>query len=247
VARLSFKLRRPQPTFFLPLTAAPLPVGNRSYTIIDARDARRDFPPAGRSTIVSLNGGLPFANNRIPAERISSVSQKVQDLLYPDPNQPGQGDFGLDSNFYADPGYSYDSNVYSFRVDHKISDKNILYTRVGLTIDNKDFQRGPLKNGWGAGSYDGNIPGRSVVISDTHTFSPTLVNEVKLGFNRTYSESTDVNFGVDVLSQLGIEGISNPGDDPAVGSMPQFSFGGAVPVAMQPDGLHGPEHLPDHR
>ena len=76
-----------------------------------------------------------------------------------------------------------------------------------------------------------NIPGRSVVISDTHTFSPTLVNEAKLGFNRTFSESKDYNFGVDVQSQLGIQGIDNPDNDPAIASMPQFSFGGAIPIA----------------
>ncbi len=88
-----------------------------------------------------------------------------------------------------------------------------------------------MKNGWGAGSVLSNIPGRSVVISDTHTFSPTLVNEAKLGFNRTFSDQKDFNYGVDVLSQLGIQGISNPNNDPAIGSMPQFTFNGAVPFA----------------
>src|SRR5690606_36389302 len=66
---------------------------------------------------------------------------------------------------------------------------------------------------------------------DTHSFTPGLVNEMKLGFNRTYSERSDYNFGVDVLSQLGINGIDNPSNDPAIGGMPQFSFGGAIPIA----------------
>jgi len=155
----------------------------------------------------------------------------VQNLLYPDPNQPGQGDYGMTDNLYADPGGRYDSDVYSFRVDQKISDSNMLFARVGLTINNKDTYLGGLKSGYGSGSYNGNIPGRSVVISDTHAFSPTLVNELKAGFNRTFSEATDVNFGEDILSQLGIQGISNPANDPAIGSMPQFTFGGAIPIA----------------
>ncbi len=178
-----------------------------------------------------LNNRTPFPGNTLPASRINSSSQKLQDLLYPDPNLPGQGTFGLTQNYYADPGHAYDSNVSSFRVDHKISDKNLLFTRVGLTHTNGDTVRGPLKNYWGAGSVVSNIPGRSVVISDTHAFRPTLVNELKLGFNRTYSESKDYNFGVDVLSQLGIQGINNPDNDPAIGSMPQFTFGGAVGFA----------------
>ena len=98
-----------------------------------------------------LNGGVPFPNNSI-AGRISSISRKVQDLLYPDPNQAGVGTYGLTGNYYADPGQKFDSNVYSFRVDQKISDNNLLYTRVGLTIDNKDHNLGPLKSGYGPGS-----------------------------------------------------------------------------------------------
>ena len=74
-----------------------------------------------------LNNRTPFHNNTIPASRISPVSKKVQDLLYPDPNQPGQGTFGMTHNFYGDPGGKYDSDVYSFRVDHKISDRKLLY------------------------------------------------------------------------------------------------------------------------
>jgi len=220
--------------FFASYSGARYRIGNRMYMIVPTPAMRNgDFSAlAGQIDLVDpLNGGQPLSNNRIPSNRISSVAQKVQELLYPDPNQPGTGTYGLDNNFTADPGGNYDSNVYSFRVDQKISERNILYTRVGLTIDNKDLYLGGLKRGWGTGTYDGNIPGRSVVISDTHTFGPTLVNEVKLGLNRTYSESTDANFGVDVLSQLGIQGINNPDNDPAIGSMPQFSFGGAVPVA----------------
>lgn len=220
--------------FFASYSGARYRIGNRMYMIVPTPAMRNgDFSAlAGKINLVDpLNGGQPFPGNRIPTERISAVSKKVQDLLYPDPNQPGQGAFGMDSNFYADPGGNYDSNVYSFRVDQKISEKNLLYTRVGLTIDNKDLYVGGLKNGYGSDSIVSNIPGRSLVVSDTHTFSPVLVNEVKLGFNRTFSNSYDYNYGADVLSQLGIQGLSNPGNDPALGSMPQFSFGGAVPVA----------------
>jgi hypothetical protein len=187
---------------------------------------------AGRINLVDpLNGGQPFPGNRLPRERLSQVSLNLQELLYPLPNQPGQGTFGVANNFYADPGGRYDSNVYSFRVDQRISDANLLFVRVGLTMTNGDTYLGGLNSGWGSGSVLSNIPGRSVVISDTHSFSPGFVNEVKLGFNRTFSENRDYNYGVDVMSQLGIQGISNPADDPGISSMPQFTFGGAIPIA----------------
>jgi hypothetical protein len=220
--------------FFASYSGARYRVGNRRFTIVPTPAMRGgDFSAlTGQINLVDpLAGGTPFSGNRIPASRISSVSQKLQDLLYPDPNQPGQGVFQMADNFYADPGGAYNSNVYSFRADHKITDRNLLFVRVGLTITNGDTYLGPMKSGWGQGSVLSNIPGRSIVVSDTHTFGPTLVNEAKLGFNRTYSENKDYNFGVDVLSQLGIQGIANPNNDPAIGSMPQFTFGGAIPFA----------------
>ena len=220
--------------FFASYSGARYRVGNRFNLVVPTPAMRLgNFSAlAGRINLVDpLAGGAPFPINTIPSARLSSVSNTVQDLLYPDPNQPGQGVFGMTDNFYADPGAKYNSDVYSFRVDQKISGRNLLFARVGLTMRNGDTNRGPLKSGYGSNSIVGNIPGRSVVVSDTHTFNPALVHEVKLGFNRTYGNNNDINYGVDVLSKLGIRGIENPNNDPAIGSMPGFTFGGAIPVA----------------
>lgn len=220
--------------FFASYSGARYRIGNRLIRIVPTEAMRQgDFSAlTGRINLVDpLNGGQPFAGNRIPQSRLSPVALRLQELLYPLPNQPGQGAFGVADNYYADPGGAYDSNVYSFRVDQRISDSNLLFVRVGLTMKNGDTYRGELLNGYGSGSIVSNIPGRSVVVSDTHTFSPNLVNELKLGFNRTFAVNNDFNYGVDVLSQLGIQGIENPGDDPGIRSMPQFSFGGAIPIA----------------
>lgn len=220
--------------FFASYSGARYRIGNRLYLVVPTAEMRQgDFSQfAGRVNLVDpLNGGQPFPGNRIPQNRLSPVSLRLQELLYPQPNQPGQGALGIANNFYADPGGRYDSDVYSFRVDQRLTKSNQLFVRVGLTMTNGDTYLGGLNNGYGSGSVLSNIPGRSIVVSDTHTFTPSLVNEVKLGFNRTFSQSRDVNYGVDVLSQLGINGISNPTNDPSIGSMPQFSFGGVIPVA----------------
>jgi hypothetical protein len=220
--------------FFASYSGARYRVGNRLFRIVPTQAMRQgDFSElAGRINLVDpLNGGQPFPGNRIPQNRLSPVALRLQELLYPLPNQPGQGAFGVANNYYADPGGAYNSNVYSFRVDQHISEANLLFVRVGLTMTNGDVYRGELLNGYGSGSIISNIPGRSIVVSDTHTFTPNLVNEVKLGFNRTFSRNNDYNFGVDVLSQLGIRGIENPGDDPGIRSMPGFTFGGAIPIA----------------
>ena len=183
----------------------------------------------GQVRITDPLTGQQFSNNQIPASRISPVSKSIQDLLYPSPNQPGTGAFGAVDNYYADPGGRFDSDVYSFRVDHKLSDSNTIFVRVGYTQNNKDYYPGPLLGGYGQNNYTGNIPGRTVALSDTHVFGPGLVNEVKVGFSRTFSYTYDTNYGQDVMSQLGINGISNPDNDPAIGGMPSFRFTGGIP------------------
>ena len=218
---------------FASYSGARYRVGNRQILIVPTPAMRQgDFSAlAGKINLVDPLTGQAFPNNVIPSSRISAVSKAVQDMVYPDPNQPGLGQYQLTDNFFADPGGKYDSDVYSFRVDQKVSNNNMLFTRVGLTLNNKDTYLGGLKKGYGSGAYRGNIPGRSVVVSDTHTFGPALVNEVKLGLNRTFSRSADPNYGEDVMSQIGIQGIENPAKDPAVSGMPGFSFGGAIPIA----------------
>src|SRR6185295_2289056 len=98
---------------------------------------------------------------------------------------------------------------------------------VGLTINNKDYAPGGLKSGYGTDNWKGNHPSRLIVISDTHAFAPNLVNEIKLGFNRDLGYNTDINYGQSIIAQIGLQGISNPQNDPTIGGMPAFTFGGA--------------------
>ena len=88
--------------FFASYSGARYRVGNRMFTIVPTQAMRGgDFSAlSGLVNLVDpLNGGAPFPGNRIPSNRISPVSQKLQDLLYPDPNQPGQGALGMANNF----------------------------------------------------------------------------------------------------------------------------------------------------
>ena len=112
-------------------------------------------------------------------------------------------------------------------MDHKISNSNTLFARVAITKSNDDIIAGALKQGYGSFNYNGHHPGANVVLSDTHNFSPTLLNELKIAFARDSVDSHDINFGKQV--DLGIRGIDNPGNDPAIGGMPDFAFGGAIP------------------
>ena len=66
-----------------------------------------------------------------------------------------------------------------------------------------------------------------MVVSDTHVFSPTVVNEAKLGFSRDYGYWFDPNYGPNVVDAIGLQGIANPSNDPALWGMPDFEIGGS--------------------
>jgi Carboxypeptidase regulatory-like domain len=166
----------------------------------------------------------PFTGNIIPTGRISGVSSALQDMLYPEPNLPGTGDYGVGNNYTFDPGGQFNSDVYSFRVDQKISDRNTMFLRVGVTQNNQDYYPGFLKGGLDGG-YFGNIPGRFVVLSDTHSFSPTVVNEARFGNTRMfYQDVSGAPLGPDYVGMLGLQGIGNPGNNDFLTALPAFGF-----------------------
>ena len=195
--------------YFFSYGGARYRIGNRlRFSIPTPAFRQGDFSALlGKITIVDPLTRTPFPNNQIPANRISSVSKTVQDLIYPDPNQTGIGDFGLTNNFYADPGGQYNSDVYSIRLDHKLANNNNLFVRVGQTKTNEDKYPGGLKQGYGGPSVLGEHPGGNVVVSDTHIFSPNLVNELKIVFSRDFASGNDFNYGKKV--QTGLEGVGN--------------------------------------
>ncbi|MCI0421464.1 MAG: TonB-dependent receptor [Acidobacteria bacterium] len=213
--------------YFFSYGGARYRIGNRLFYNLPTPAFRQgDFSSLlGKINVVDPLTGVPFPGNRIPAGRISPVSKAMQDLIYPDPNLTGTGDFGLERNFTADPGGQFNSDVYSIRVDHKLADNNNLFVRVGVTKTNQDKYPGGLKQGYGGPSALAEHPGRSVVVSDTHTFNPTLVNELKLGYSRDNAYGNETNFGKAV--QTGLQGIGST-DDPAATGLPYFFFSGAT-------------------
>ena len=219
--------------YFFSYSGARYRVGSRNYVSVPTPEFRQgnfsallapSVPNADRITVIDPLNGNPFPNNTIPASRINSVSQAVQDILYPNPNAAGEGIYGLSRNFFGDPGGSFDSDVYSVRIDHKLTSSNFLFGRFSEVVNNKDSYPGVLKEGYGEGAWRGNHPGQNLVISDTHTFSPNLVNELKAGYSRDFGFWFDPNSGPNIVEQIGLEGINNPDNNPAIGGMPAFYF-----------------------
>ncbi|MGH9844780.1 MAG: carboxypeptidase regulatory-like domain-containing protein, partial [Blastocatellia bacterium] len=124
----------------------------------------------------------PFANNRIPANRLSPVAQSLINVQQAQPNFASGA-----TNLLAAAGGIFENNQYSTRIDHKFSDSDSVYGRLGIQ-DNTQFNQGALPY------TTKNVVGDGRVFSSTwiHVFSAAIVNEFRLGYVRgVYGDSID--------------------------------------------------------
>ncbi|MGH8248976.1 MAG: TonB-dependent receptor domain-containing protein, partial [Gammaproteobacteria bacterium] len=175
--------------------------------------------------------GQRFPNNRIPEQRISSVSRNFQERFYPLPNF---GNLALPgpSNFQTLFNNSGRFDHPDFRLDHRLTKANTIYGRLG-------YQQFPVR------VTEPNIPGGtglppigrrsqlrefwSAVISDTHIFSPTLINEARIGFVRSLNPFHGPQRGLEVIAAVGLQGIASAPD--AFG-MPRIGIVGFTEISQ---------------
>src|SRR4051812_23072838 len=117
----------------------------------------------------------PFPGNIIPSSRFSKAAVNFLDKYVPLPN--------LGNNYVTPLPSPKDGNQYLTRIDHELGQNDRLYGRY---IYNDDFLFSPAGNlpNWG---IDQTFHRQGLVLSETHLFSPTLVNSFLFSFNRTYS------------------------------------------------------------
>ena len=164
---------------------------------------------------VATTGGVP--TNIIPQAAISSAAAKLA-ALYPSPNANING-----NNYLVDPKKSTDQNNFDVRVDEKFSDKDNFFTRFSYE-DQPIFTPGPFTTvldggGFTAGHQDNSY--RSLALSEIHTFSPTLLNEFRFGYNRINSHRLQPNANTNVSSQFGLLGVPF---SPDFGGLPNICF-----------------------
>ncbi|HYL38899.1 MAG TPA: TonB-dependent receptor [Bryobacteraceae bacterium] len=139
--------------------------------------------------------------------------------LYPLPNtnrgQEGVAQGFTGNNYIASPSFTSASDSSILRVDSQYHDSNKFFGHLAIT-DLRRFNPGlfnDLKPAYLDGSlnttFGGNLDrGTNAAIGWTHTFSPTILNELRAGFNRVASHSQQSPFGTpSVSAQLGIKGL----------------------------------------
>ena len=140
-----------------------------------------DFSGAENSVIYDPQTGLPFPGNVIPADRIDPISQAMLNL-YPLPNA---NPTGFRNNFRISPTEKDRIDQGDGRLDYNLSSSNQLFGRYSMSgrLDVVPTPLPGLANGGGGGTGKAFEDTKGAALGYTHIFSPTVVNEFRLGFN----------------------------------------------------------------
>lgn len=178
--------------------------GGRGLPIFDPATTRRD--DAGNWV------RDPFPNNRIPTNRFDPVARNLLALKpWMDPSRPG--DITADgplNNLEGDFGGLYKFERYDTKIDHQFSTRHKIFGRYSLVRHRSEERpvRGltdPLQFG---NVYVRPLDFHNIAVSDTYTFNPTTINEIRAGFNRRAFTAMPETFGQDWAGQLGIPNVS---------------------------------------
>lgn len=184
----------------------PTPL-ERTGNFSNTRDARgaliRIFDPA--TTIANPVGSgfvrTPFAGNVVPQGRIDALSRRVLEFM-PLPNAVPDDPFTNANNFISLASASLDQGVSSIRIDHRFSNSDNLFGRYTATRNTR------LDPGWGLGPADpaarnDQRDNHNLVLSETHTFSPRVINEFKGAITRQWLPFVHPSFDQGWPKQLG--------------------------------------------
>ena len=189
--------------------------------------AERNGDFSGQPTIYDPTtagvGGLRtvFAGNVIPADRIDPVALKVLGF-YPSPNAGGPN---ATVNNYVFLSPSVNPNLRYFgRIDYDLTKNN----RVTFSITAKN-NPGKNFNQWACpiNCFSGDIDGYNAQLSDTWTITPTLVNEVRMGYTKQGNWFVPQTLGFDAATTLGLQYSK-------ANIFPTFNLNGSCCTSLQP-------------
>lgn len=170
----------------------------------------------------------PFPGNIIPANKISSISQKILSFGLPDPMR-----FQLRQNNPTVSGCCPVLNIdnYSIKVDHVVNDA---HKTTGSLVYNDRYR---LRYGYGGPGYQwpepripasplsGDktqaTPGWIIRFAEDWTVGPTKLNHFALGYNRFVNRNVSNSFldGRDWAAELGLQNVGGA-------SFPRLNFAG---------------------
>ena len=173
----------------------------------------------------------PFPGSKIPASRLHPIGKAIASL-YPLNNRNV-----ADQNFVSSPAQIDRDHRFDVRLDHALTRKDELAARISFgdrnLFDPFSGQGNSVVPGYGT-----NIPRRSqnAMLSETHVFTPSTINEVRFAFNRVALGAYQEKQGTSTNKSIGVPDISsNPRDF----GLSYITITGYSPIG---DEVNNPQH-----
>jgi hypothetical protein len=170
-----------------------------------------------------------FTGNRIPSNRLDRIAAAFNQF-YPLPNRTPTNAFTNANNYGRLGTEQRFMRQYTVKGDHRFSDKNSLFVRYSYFLHQTDngASGSTIYPDDAVAKRDDALENKNVVLSDIHTFTPTLLNELRLGATRGYFPFIVRSFGGGWPQKLGFP-ASHPSDTiPSVSNgTPGFNTGTA--------------------
>jgi hypothetical protein len=167
-----------------------------------------DFSQTGLIA-VDPAGGQPLPGNQVPQYYLNPIGVALA-ALYPLPNRNVPG-----ANFVSSPSLTDAQNQFDLRLDRSFRPSDNLFARYSFVDDN-------LFDPFAGSSGDASVPGygiqvpsraQNAALGETHIFTPALIDELRLAFNRVSNGDYQQNQGASVNRNLGLPELStNPRD-----------------------------------
>jgi outer membrane receptor protein involved in Fe transport len=233
----------------------PAEIGGNFSALLTGTPAGQIFDPQSTTMVNGNVVRTPFAGNIIPASRLDPISSAVAQL-YPAPNVPG----ALANNYIVNAAGNEQIDQGDGRMDHNITDRQQIFARFSWSQQNR-FQQPPLPGLADGGSYStGNYIAdtRGAAIGYTFAISPTMVNELRIGFNRSHYVDNTPAYGQKYPpADLAVPGVPNnatvngltlfqpnayhtlgePGYTPTTSTSQEFQYGDTLSI------VHGKHSL----
>lgn len=216
-------VRRDKDFFFLNYEGTRVRQGRAFNPVVPSEAFRRgDFSSITTPVRDPLTGD-PFPGNVIPQNRINPATSYYLPFI-PLPNTAA-GTFS-----YAAP-FSDTQNQGNARYDHIFSDRDTLSVRY--TINHLErFNPGNYPDNGGSTQRQ---RVQNIALTETHVFSPTMFNELRLGYTRMHNANINQGLGTNHTELSGIHGFEETSlNFPAFPQLSISGFAGVAGNAFQP-------------
>jgi hypothetical protein len=159
------------------------------------------------TTMPNPNGSgyvrTPFPGNIIPPSEVNPISVKYLSYL-PLPNQTPSNAYTQANNLIALAPAALHMNQFPIKIDQHFSDKDTMFVRFFYYQEYNNNGGGEI---WSSPLWDYRYDyytAHNLTINETHTFSPTLVNDIHLSLARNFLGTTAASYMSGITATLGL-------------------------------------------